>query len=42
VTRALECYTQALQLKPDYAVAFNNLGNVLLSMGRPADAVTCL
>ena len=33
--------TKAVALKPDYAEAHANLGNVLRELGRPEDAVVC-
>lgn len=38
--RALEHYRAAIRLKPDHARAHNNLGNVLLQMGRTDEAIT--
>jgi tetratricopeptide (TPR) repeat protein len=36
---AIVQYQQALQLKPDYAGAHNNLGNALLQKGRVEEAI---
>jgi tetratricopeptide (TPR) repeat protein len=33
-------FRRALELKPEYALAHNNLGNVLLMQGKPAEALT--
>ena len=38
---AIDCYRRALELKPDYAEAHSNLGNVLQDQGRLDDAVAC-
>ena len=39
---AIECFRQAIALKPDYVPAHNNLGNLLRDQGHIADAVQCL
>jgi predicted O-linked N-acetylglucosamine transferase (SPINDLY family) len=41
ISQAVACYRRALELKPDYAEAHNNLGNVLKDQGKPDDAVAC-
>ena len=38
---ALPHYHKAIDIKPDYAEAYNNLGNVLKKLGRLEEAVTC-
>jgi protein O-GlcNAc transferase len=38
---AVDCYTRALALKPDFFEAQFNLGNVLKDQGRLADATAC-
>ena len=38
---AVECFRQAIALKPDYVQAHNNLGNLLREQGIFADAVQC-
>ena len=38
---AVECFRQAIALKPDYIQAHNNLGNMLREQGSFADAVQC-
>ena len=38
---AAACYQRALQLKPDYAEAHNNLGNVFKDQGKPDEAAAC-
>ena len=38
---AAACYRRALELKPDYAEAYNNLGNTLKDQGRPDEAAAC-
>jgi tetratricopeptide (TPR) repeat protein len=38
---AVECYRRALELKPDYAEAHYNLGNVLLWQGKLPEASEC-
>jgi tetratricopeptide (TPR) repeat protein len=40
-TAAMDCYQQALRLKPDFAEAFNNLANVQRGVGRLKEAVAC-
>ena len=40
--QAIENYEKATQLKPDYADAFNNIGIILYSLGRPEEAVSRL
>lgn len=40
--RALEHFRAAIRLRPDHARAHNNLGNVLLEMGRTDEAITML
>ena len=39
--QAAACYQRALQLKPEYADAHNNLGNVFKDQGKPDEAVAC-
>jgi Flp pilus assembly protein TadD len=39
VPDAIGQYQQALQIKPDYAEAHNNLGGALLQTGRVSDAM---
>ena len=39
---AVASYQQAVRVKPDYAVAHNNLGNALREQGRLAEAVASL
>ena len=38
---AIECFGQAIALKPDYLPAHNNLGNLLRDQGQFAQAVAC-
>ena len=38
---AIDCYTKALRIKPDYAEAHYNLGNVLKALGRGDEAIGC-
>jgi len=38
---AINCFQQALQIRPDFAEARNNLGNALLQTGRVDAAITC-
>ena len=38
---AIACYRRALELKPDYAKAHNNLGNALKDQGKLDEAVAC-
>ena len=38
---AVACCRRALQLKPDYATAHNNLGNALTEQGKLDEAVAC-
>ena len=38
---AVACYRRALEMKPDYAEAHNNLGNALRDQGRLDEAVAC-
>jgi tetratricopeptide (TPR) repeat protein len=38
---AIAAYERALQLRPDYPEAHNNLGNVLRTQGRVAQAILC-
>ncbi len=38
---AAACYQRALELKPDYAEAHNNLGNALIGQGKSDAAATC-
>ena len=38
---AVACYRRALELKPDYAAAHNNLGNALQAQGKLDEAVAC-
>ena len=38
---AIACYRRALELKPDYAVAHNNLGNALKDQGKLDEAAAC-
>ena len=38
---AVACYRRALELKPDYAEAHNNLGNALKEQGKLDEAVAC-
>jgi Flp pilus assembly protein TadD len=40
VDEAIAHYQAALQIKPDYAEAHNNLGNALLQKGRVDEAIT--
>ena len=35
------CYRRAVQLKPDYPEAHNNLGAALNDLGKPDEAVAC-
>jgi|CXWL01.1.fsa_nt_gi predicted TPR repeat methyltransferase len=37
--RAMECYNNALKIKPDFAEAHYNLGNTLIDLGRIEDAI---
>ncbi len=39
---AVDCYEQALRLKPDYAEAYNNLGVARLAQGKLDEALACL
>lgn len=39
--KAIDCFTRAVQIKPDYSDAHTNLGNVLVDCGRQSEAVTC-
>jgi tetratricopeptide (TPR) repeat protein len=36
---ATEAYTKALSIKPDYAEAYNNMGNALREKGKPKEAI---
>ena len=38
---AVACYRRALELKPDYAEAHNNLGNALKDQGKLDEAIAC-
>ena len=38
---AAACYERALRLKPDYAEAHNNLGNVFMGQGKTDEAAAC-
>ena len=38
---AVACYRRALELKPDFAEAHNNLGNALKDQGKLDEAVAC-
>jgi predicted O-linked N-acetylglucosamine transferase (SPINDLY family) len=38
---AIDCYTKALQIKPAFAEAHNNLGNILQDLGRHDEAIAC-
>ena len=38
---AIECFRQAIALKPDYVHAHNNLGNAMRDQGNFAEAVQC-
>ena len=38
---AVACYRRALELKPDYAEAYNNLGIVLKEQGKLDEAIAC-
>ena len=40
-SEAVACYRRALELKPDYAEAHNNLGNALKDQGKLDEAVAC-
>ena len=40
-TERSACYQRALQLKPDFAEAHNNLGNVFMDQGKPDEAAAC-
>ena len=37
----MECYRRALELRPDYSLAFNNLGNVYKDQGKLDEAIAC-
>ncbi len=37
----MACYHRAVELKPDFAEAHNNLGNVLKDQGKLAEAEAC-
>ena len=41
IPEAVACYRRALELKPDYAEAHNNLGNALKDQGKLDEAVAC-
>jgi tetratricopeptide (TPR) repeat protein len=41
VDEAVACCRQALELKPDYAEAYNNLGNALRDLGKLDGAIAC-
>jgi tetratricopeptide (TPR) repeat protein len=41
VDAAINCFQQALQIRPDFAEARNNLGNALLQTGKVDEAITC-
>jgi len=38
---AMDCYRQAVAVKPDFAKAHGNLGNLLMSKGRLEEALVC-
>ena len=41
LAEAIACYRRALELKPDYAEAHNNLGTTLQAQGKLAEAIAC-
>ena len=38
---AISCFNQAIELKPDYAVAYNNKGMILNDLKKYKEAVSC-
>ncbi len=38
---ALACFRRAIELKPDYTTAYNNLGAVLSDQGKQEEALAC-
>ncbi len=41
LARAIESYARALEYRPDFAEALDNLGNALHQQGRDAEAEIC-
>jgi tetratricopeptide (TPR) repeat protein len=41
IKAAIDCFRKAIALKPDYAVAYNNLGSVLKMGERFKEAIAC-
>ena len=39
LNEAVEAYTKALAIKPDYTEAYNNMGIALNSQGKPNEAI---
>ena len=39
LNEAIECYNKALSIMPDYAEAFNNIGNALKDQGKLNEAI---
>jgi len=39
--KAIGCFEKAIQINPNYAAAYNNLGNALKELGEYQKAISC-
>jgi tetratricopeptide (TPR) repeat protein len=39
--QAIECYDKALEIEPNYILAWYNKGNALGNLGKPEEAIEC-
>ncbi len=39
--RAVNCYSLAINLKPDFVAAYHNLANILIQLGRKQEVIEC-
>jgi tetratricopeptide (TPR) repeat protein len=40
-SKAIECYNKAIEIDPNYSIAFNNKGKSLESLGKYSESIEC-